>query len=175
MTHLSFVPGLVALLILAAPIPGHADEGKLVHEGVIGGSLEEVWGAFTTEVGLESWMAPHADIVLEIGGLMRTNYDPKGTIDDPNSIHNRIICFDPMKMISYQVAKTPENFPFPNEIKKMWTIVYFESKGDKETTVRSVCLGFRNNEESKKMREFFQRGNALTIEELRKRFSKGVK
>jgi hypothetical protein len=32
-------------------------------------------------------------------------------------------------------------------------------------------MGFGNDDESKKMREFFKRGNAFTLEELQKRFA----
>jgi hypothetical protein len=46
-----------------------------------------------------------------------------------------------------------------------------EAKGEKATRVRGVSLGFGDDEESKKMREFFKRGNAVTLEELQKRFA----
>ena len=53
----------------------------------------------------------------------------------------------------------------------MWTVVYFEAEGEKATRVREVCLGFGEDDESRKMREFFNRGNAITLERLKKRFA----
>ena len=53
----------------------------------------------------------------------------------------------------------------------MWTVVYFEAQGEKATRVRGVSLGFGDDEESRKMREFFNRGNAITLEHLQKRFA----
>jgi hypothetical protein len=53
----------------------------------------------------------------------------------------------------------------------MWTILYFEAQGEKATRVRGVCLGFGDDDESRKMREFFNRGNATTLQRLQKRFA----
>lgn len=154
---------------LAAEVP-QAD-GRVTHEGVVAAPVAEVWTAFTTKAGQESWMVAHSEIDVKLGGLMRTHYDPKGAIGDPKTIENRIISFDPERMLSIQVTKAPEGFPFPNAIKSMWTVIYFEAAGARSTRVRMVSLGFGDDEESRKMREFFERGNAYTLRKLQERFS----
>jgi len=157
-----------------AALPGVCaaqDDNRLVHEGVVNAPLDQVWAAYTTKAGLESWMAAHAEIELKIGGTMRVRYDPRGTVDDSKAIQNTILSYEPMRMLSFKVTKAPEGFPFPNAIKNMWTVVYFEAQGEKATRVRGVSLGFGNDDESQKMREFFNRGNAVTLEELQKRFA----
>jgi uncharacterized protein YndB with AHSA1/START domain len=116
-------------------------------------------------------MVAHAEIELKIGGKMKTRYDSEGTVDDAKAIENTILSYEPMHMISFRVTKSPQGFPFPNAIANMWTVVYFEVQGEKATRVKEVCMGFGNDEESKKMREFFKRGNAFTLEELQKRFA----
>jgi len=147
------------------------DDTRIVHEGVVNAPVDQVWAAFTTREGLESWMAAHATIELKIGGRMKTQYDPKGTVDDAKAIENTILSYEPLRMLSIKVAKAPDTFPFPNAIKNMWTIVYFTPEGDKTTRVREVSMGFGNDNESKKMREFFNRGNAFTLQKLQKRFA----
>ena len=67
----------------------------LITEGVIEAPVEAVWAAFATKEGQESWNVAHAEIELKIGGKMRTHYDPKGQIGDPNTIENRILSFEP--------------------------------------------------------------------------------
>ena len=74
-------------------------------------------------------------------------------------------------MLSFRVTKALQGFPFPNAIQNMWTVIYFEAQGEKTTRVREICMGFGEDEESKKMREFFNRGNATTMEHLQKRFA----
>lgn len=165
---------IVPLLFLLslATVPGYTQPtNRLVHEGTVKASVADVWMVFTTKPGLESWMTSHAEIELKIGGVMKTQYDPNGTVDDATAIHNTILSYDPLSMLSFHVSKAPEKFPFPTAIKDMWTVVYFEPKGEKETFVRFVCSGFNETSESIKMRDFFDKGNGYTLQELQKRFS----
>jgi hypothetical protein len=115
-------------------------------------------------------MEAHSEIELKIGGRMRTHYDPKGVIGDAKTIENTIICYDPKRMLSVKVSKPPQGFPFPAAVKNMWTVIYFEADSPKTTRVRVVGLGFGNDEESKSMRAFFDRGNAYTLKKLQEQF-----
>jgi uncharacterized protein YndB with AHSA1/START domain len=82
-----------------------------------------VWDAFTTKQGQESWNVAHAEIELKVGGKMRTHYDPKGRIGDPDTIENTILCFEPKRMLAIQVINPPEKFPYKSAIKNMWTVL----------------------------------------------------
>ena len=104
---------------------------------------------------------------------MRTNYIQSAGLDGPQTIENTILSYDPYRMISIQVSKAPKDFPFPNAIYEMWTVMYFESVSREETLVRVVAHGFSSNEESQRMRAFFEQGNAATIRQMQDRI--GVK
>lgn len=164
---------LLAIAFCLAPAQAHGQRGdnRLVHEGIVAAPVKDVWMAFTTKEGQESWMAAHSEIELKVGGLMRTNYDPKGTIGDAKTIENMIISYDPERMLSIRVTKPPEGFPFPNAVMNMWTVIYFEAASPRTTRVRFVGLGFGSDEESAKMRAFFDRGNAYTLKQLQERFA----
>lgn len=150
---------------------GAQDLGPLVHEGVVDAPPSQVWAAYTTSAGLRSWMAPVADIDLRIGGRMKTNYNAKGTLDDPQAIENTILAFEPERMLSIKVSAPPAGFPFPNAVQKMWSVIYFQPEAGGRTRVRAVSLGFGPDEESQKMRAFFDKGNAQTLGQLQKRFA----
>ena len=166
---------LVALTIaVLALLPGNSRaqaDNRLVSEGVVSAPVDQVWAAFATKAGLESWMAAHAEIELKLGGAMRAQHDPQSKVGDPSTIENTILSYEPKRMLSFKVAQAPEGFPFPNAIKNMWTVVYFEAVGENSTRVREVSMGFGDDDESKKMREFFKRGNAFTLQQLQKRFT----
>jgi uncharacterized protein YndB with AHSA1/START domain len=166
-----FVAFSVALSSISYGDDGPVGDNRLVHESVVDAPLAAVWTAFTTEEGQESWMVAHSEIELKIGGRMRTHYDPKGMLGDSKTIENTIICYDPKRMLSIRVSKPPEGFPFPNAIKDMWTVIYFQENDPKTTRVRIVGLGFGDDDESKKMRAFFDRGNAFTLNKLRQHFA----
>jgi uncharacterized protein YndB with AHSA1/START domain len=165
--------GAVVLALLAGLCgPASAqDVSPIVHEGIVEASLERVWTAFTTSEGLRSWLAPHAEIDLRVGGLMRTNYNQQGQLGDPQTIENTILSFEPGRMLSIRVSKAPATFPFPNAVRQMWSVVYFEAAGPERTTVREVSLGFSTDEESQRMRAFFNQGNATTLSQLQRHFT----
>lgn len=159
---------LLLVLSLAARSAGAAD--SITAEGIVNAPVTEVWKAWTTTAGLKAWVAPHVEIDLRLDGLMRTNYDPKGTLGDANTIENRILAYEPERMLAIRVAKAPESFPFKARAGEMWTVLYFQPTADGKTSVRIVGLGFGGDEESRKMKAFFEQGNAFTLSELQKRF-----
>ena len=161
----------VAIVTLMQGYARAQDVTPIAREGVVQASLDQVWTAFTTSAGLRSWLAPHAEIDFRIGGLMRTNYNPKGQLGDSETIENAILSFEPQRMISIKVAKAPANFPFPNAIRDMWTVMYFAAEGPGRTHIREVTLGFGSDPESQRMRAFFDQGNATTLSQLQRHFA----
>ncbi|MCH8148803.1 MAG: SRPBCC domain-containing protein [Planctomycetes bacterium] len=147
-----------------------AEQPPLVHEGIIRASVDQVWAAFTTKKGLESWMVPHAEIDLRVNGKMRTNYHADGAIGDPNTIENTILSFDPKRMLSLRATKPPANFPFKSAIKGTWSVMYFDALGPKRTRLRVIGLGYGTDEEATRMRAFFEMANAWTIRKLQEKF-----
>lgn len=162
---------LVALILPGGPASAQ-NVDPIVSEEIIEAPVDAVWAAWTTSDGLRAWLAPHAETELRLGGLMRTNYNSKGSLGDPGTIENAILSFDPKRMLSIKVSKTPEGFPFPNAIYQMWTVLYFQPEGADRTRLRVVGLGFGPDEESQKMRAFFERGNQVTLQQLQSHFSK---
>lgn len=158
----------LALVLTSSPSLSQSVE-PLVHEGIVAAPLETVWNAWATSEGLQSWLAPHADIDLKIGGRMRSNYNAEGRLGDAQTIENAILAYEPLRMLSIQVSKPPEDFPFADTIRDMWTVIYFEPRTPGETLVRVVAMGFTAAEQSQAMRAFFDRGNALTIQQLQAR------
>ena len=146
------------------------DTSAIVAEAVIDAPVDAVWNAWASGDGLRSWLAPHADIDLRVGGRMRTNYGAQGSLGDPQTIENTILSLDPKRMLSIQVSRVPDGFPFPNAVKHMWTVMYFEPVGSDRTRLRVVGLGFQPDDESQRMRAFFERGNATTLQQLQRRF-----
>lgn len=164
---------LMALLVACVPLHAFAQPilQPLVHEAIVAAPVAQVWTAFTTGKGQESWMVAKSDVDLRIGGLMRTHYDPAGQLGDAKGIDNMILAFEPERMFSIKVARAPDTFPFPDAVKKMWTVIYFDAVPPASTRIRLVGLGFEAGDESQRMRSFFDRGNAYTLQQLQKHFA----
>jgi uncharacterized protein YndB with AHSA1/START domain len=152
---------------MTAP-PSRAE--PLVSEAIVNAPVNEVWRLFTTSEGMESWMVAHAEIELKIGGLMRTHYDPKGTLGDANTIVNQVLSFEPERMLSIRVQQAPANFPLPGVVGNVWSVIYFQPLEPGMTNVRIVGLGYGDDPQSQQLREYFRKGNAWTLEQLQKKF-----
>jgi uncharacterized protein YndB with AHSA1/START domain len=162
---------IATLCVLTACAAARSDGGSILTVGRVEAPVAQVWEAWATTPGLKSWLAPHVEIDLRVGGLMRTHYSATGVLGDPGTIENQILSFDPERMLSLRVAKAPQGFPFPNAVRDMWTIVYFAPQADGATEVRIVGHGFGASDEARRMREFFDKGNAVTLAMLQKRFA----
>jgi uncharacterized protein YndB with AHSA1/START domain len=164
-----------ALAALALPLLTSAalaqDPSPIVCETLVEAPRDSVWAVWATGAGLRSWLAPHAEIELGLGGRMRVHYSPEGNLDGPGVIENEILAFEPGRMLAIRVARHPETFPFPAAVRAMWTVLTLTEDGPGRTRVRVCGLGFDNSEESRAMRAFFERGNAQTLEQLQRRFA----
>jgi len=146
-----------------------ASTDSIVTEAVINAPVAEVWREWTTKDGIESWMVAKTEIDLRVGGIWRTSYSKTSNLDDDESLRHIILSFDPLKMFSMRTVKPPKSFPFQKAILNTWTVVYFESVGESRTRVTARMMGFTEDEDSQKMRAFFEVGNRTTLDNLVKK------
>ena len=156
--------------LLSITIAKSAPVDPVVTEGIVNAPIEEVWKSFSTKEGIESWMVAKTDFELRVGATWRTSYNKDSNLNDDGSIHHIILAYDPGRMLAFRTVKTPGNFPFPNAIAKTWNVIYFEPAGAGHTKVTTHMLGFEDNDESQKMRTFFEAGNRTTMDNLIRRF-----
>jgi len=67
---------IAVVCLLCGPLTAQ-DVSPIVSEGLVDAPLAQVWAAFTTGEGLRSWMAPHAEIDLRVGGRMLATTTPR--------------------------------------------------------------------------------------------------
>ncbi len=147
-----------------------ASDGSVETTGVVNAPVDEVWTALTTKEGIESWMVAKTEFELRVGATWKTSYSKQSNLDDDVAIHHVILAFDPGRMLSFRTVKYPKGFAFPGAIGKTWTVIYLEPVGDRQTRFTGRMLGFGDDEESQKMRAFFERGNQQTLDSLVKKF-----
>lgn len=157
------------LLALALLVPGQTTD-RIVNEAVIDAPVEAVWTAYTTKAGLESWMAPQADVELVLGGKLRTHFASGGSLGDPETIEHTILSFEPNRMLSMRVTRAPASLPYPTAALRLWAVVYFAPEGTK-TRVTEVTLGFSDDPESQELRRFLESGNRYLLGQLKQRFA----
>ncbi len=142
----------------------------LEHTGVVNAPVADVWKAFTDEDEVVTWMTPLAEIDLSVGGLFRTNYNPEGEIGDPTTIVNKIISFEPERMLSMQNVQVPEGFPWELNFQQTWSVIYFEPMGPDQTRLRVVGLGYGEGGDWDTLYDYFKGANAQVLDALKKKF-----
>jgi uncharacterized protein YndB with AHSA1/START domain len=160
----------VLLGVLLGTLLQAASVDPVVTTGIVNAPVNEVWKALTTKEGIESWMVAKTEFELRVGAIWKTSYSKDSTLDDDAAIHHSILAYDPGRMFSFRTVKVPKGFPFPNAIAKTWTVIYLEPVGERQTRFTGRMLGFTDEEESQKMRAFFEQGNQQTLDSLIKRF-----
>lgn len=133
--------------------------------------IKEAWKLFTTDEGLQKWIAPVAKIDMKIGGSIRTNYDKTKKIDDTSSIKLDIINYIEYEMLTLKVNL---NNSFPPEAKKedknLQEIVQFVKLGNDKTQIISTMVGWGQGSQWDKTYDFFLKGNEWTYKEILKLF-----
>lgn len=147
--------------------PGELRQRGLCHQTVVAAPPAAVWALWTTGEGLRAWLAPSAAIDLRIGGLMEVSHVPDARLGDPGAIRNRVLSFLPERMLSIAVERAPDGFPHPEQVRTLWTVVEFEEVAG-GTRVRVSMRGFGEGEAYEALHAFFARGNAATLERLRR-------
>ncbi len=160
------------VVIMAGPATAQ-DTSPVVVESVVSAPVDTVWEAWTTNEGLRSWLAPHAEVDLRVNGLMRANYNAAGALGDLQTVEREILSFEPNRMISFRVVVVPEGFPFAKTIRRVWTVIYFEPLALERTRLRVVSLGFDTSEESQSVRAYLEQGNATVLQQLQNQLSAG--
>ena len=107
---------------------------------------------------------------FRIGGLIRSHYSATGILGDEGTIENRILAYEPQRMIAIRIDRPPKSFPFKEAWKNTWTVITLTDLGNNRTHIRFASMGYGTDEESKAMRRFFEIGNAATLKTLQDHF-----
>jgi uncharacterized protein YndB with AHSA1/START domain len=166
------------LLVVLAALPARAKDDvpppPLTTEVVLDASPREAWDVFATSEGWKALGVAKAEVDFRVGGKIRSHYDPAGVLGDEGTIENTILAFEPERMLAFRATKAPKGFPFPAEVlDRTWNVTTFTDLGDGRTRLTLRGYGYGSDEASRKMRDFFEKGNATTLQGLVARFAKG--
>ncbi len=156
---------LVSLVVSVIAPP----DRPLVHEAVIEAPIAEVWTAWATERGLESWLAKSAKVNLEPGGRYATNGFAE--VGKPGTVEMQVIAFDPGHMLAFTTSAPPDAFPEVADAEDTWAVVSLSAIDEAHTRVVYSMLGWREGDEWDEARQFFEQANAYVLSLLEQRFA----
>lgn len=145
----------------------------LCHEILVPASREVVWELFSSSEGLSTWVAPFVALDLRIGGLWEASYQQDARAGDPANIRNRVLSYAPGRMLSIQVDRAPPGFPHADLVTSTWSVIELQDEGPGATRVRVSGMGYAAGAGFDELYSFFDRGNALTLQQLHARVANG--
>jgi len=145
----------------------------LQHSAVINAPSEVLYTGFTNAEGIKKhWGVALAEVDFRIGGLIRTNYNPKGVLGDGGTIGNTILAFEPGRMVTIKPI-APANAP--ESIKLLcttgWNVIRFEPLAPSRTRITISGMGFGTGGLWDEAYSIFDKGNAQTLEHIRKLYA----
>lgn len=164
---------LVAAVLVFAPLAS-AGERTLQHSAVVCAPVDAIWEAFMTPEGVKkAWGVGVAEVDFRVGGAYRTAYDPGAKLGGPDTITNVILAYEPKRMIAIK-AIAPENAPDFVKLcaKDGFSVIRFDPVAPDRTRVTVTGMGYGVGPEWDKAYEFFDKGNAWTLEKMKKAFGR---
>ncbi|MBX3381237.1 MAG: SRPBCC domain-containing protein [Phycisphaeraceae bacterium] len=169
MNHLFRIAAIAAASVAATCL---AEDRILRHEGVIHAPASEIWKNFQTGEGIQKmWSVPKADVDFRPGGAIRTTYDPQGTLGDDGTIINQIVTLEPERVLVLK-SVAPKNSPdFIKAICETgWSVLRLEPLSPTATRITITGMGYKDGELYDKAYEFFEKGNAWSLEKMKEAF-----
>jgi len=159
------LPLLLCLVLWNAPASSADD---LMTEGFINAPLLEVWQLFTSADGLRRAGAAQAEVDLKVGGVIRSHPDLKGKLGDEGTTVQRILAFDPQRMLALRFEHAPMSLQGRDAASDIWTVIYFAAAGDAMTHIRIVGLGFDDTAASQALRKHLDATHRSMLTQLAK-------
>lgn len=141
-------------------------------EGVVAAPLAAVWEVWSTPEGYKRLGVAQVEMDFRVGGLIRSRYAAGGRLGDEQTIDNRIMAFEPQRMLAIRIDRPPASFPFKDAWRQTWTVITMNEVDRAQTHVRIASLGYGQDAESVAMRRFFEDGNAATLRALQQTFAR---
>jgi uncharacterized protein YndB with AHSA1/START domain len=139
-------------------------EKALKFDVVIPAKTAEVWQAFTTSAGLDTWLWRECTVDLREGGGWIVHY-PGGKTGG-----GTILAFQDRRQLVLR-AMAPERFP---EVRSVGTTAVFDFAPEGERTrVTLTQTGWKKGQEWDDAYEYLASGNAQLLEQLYARFARG--
>ncbi|GAB4302082.1 MAG: SRPBCC domain-containing protein [Myxococcota bacterium] len=140
-------------------------------EIMVSASLRDVWEAWTTIEGVETFFAPKARIELKMGGAYELYFDEEAKIGSRGSEECVTLSYLPFEMLSFSWNAPPQ---WEDERKeRTFVVVQFQELGDIRTKVKITHLGWKDGGKWDEVFNYFERAWDIVTERLKRRFEFG--
>ncbi|MEQ1866111.1 MAG: hypothetical protein ABL996_15860 [Micropepsaceae bacterium] len=148
----------------------------LGHEVVVRASQVDAWSAFTTAEGWRSWATPYVTLStpqLAFDAEFESSYNLDAVAGDVRNIRHRVLAFVPERMFAFHTTQSPKGIPYPEEVRRVFSVVEFEPVARNRTRIRLSMIGYGTGTGFDGLYNFFAKGNPWSLAKLAERFETG--
>lgn len=167
---------VAAFLCVIAALPGScaaaaADERVISREVVVKAPAADVWKAWTTNDGIQSFFAPEAFVEPKAGGAFRIHFNPYAPAGSKGADDMRVLAVQEGRMLSF-TWNAPPYFP---EVRGQNTYVTVRMKPVSETETRVTLAhgGWGDGGQWDPVYDYFDKAWGTVLGNLQKRFAEG--
>ena len=171
MKHLGVVCLIAGLGALGMATRVSAQERALHKEVVVAASLQEVWEAWTTDSGAETFLAPKTNIDATVGGHYEVFFSPQEPYGWRGGENMHVQSVVARKSLAFTWSAPPEF----GVLRNLRTIVYlrFEELAPRKVKVHFTQIGWGKSEQWDKLYEYFTQAWDIVLGRLKIRFESG--
>ena len=169
---MKILPTLVAILTAAATsCTAEAQERTIAKDVVVKAPAAEVWKAWTTNEGIQSFFAPEAFVEPRAGGTFHIHFNPYAPRGLKGADDMRVLAVQEGRMLSF-TWNAPPYYP---EVRGQNTYVTVRVKpvSDTETRVTLVHGGWGDGGQWDQVYDYFGKAWTAVLTNLQKRFEEG--
>jgi len=139
---------------------------------LVNATCDEVWRAWTTLEGIRRFFAPDARLEIRPHGRYEILFDPEKPEGLKGAEGCTVLSYVPQKMLSFTWG-APPRFPKARKEIAQWVVLFFEEAGPKQTLVRFQEFGWKDDNEGRKVYEYFDRAWDTVLARLARSFTHG--
>jgi uncharacterized protein YndB with AHSA1/START domain len=153
-----------------AAVPGSSDERAVHAEVIVNASRSDVWKAWSSNEGAETFFAPKTNIDTRIGGPYEIFFNPADIRQSTKGM--RVLCYIPGEMLSFEWSLPQDEFPLFKD-DRGWVVVQLSALSPTRTRVNVTHLGWGQGSDWDRAFAHMDRGWAELTQRLAARFEQG--
>lgn len=155
-----------------APPAARAADRDLRKEVTVAGPVDDVWTAWTTSEGAQTFFAPKANIQLEPGGPYEILFNPAGAKGERGAEDLHVLAWLPQRMLAFE-WNAPPKFPAIRDGRRTFVVVELSPEGERRTRVTLHHLGWGEGGDWPAVYAYFDQAWDYVLGNLVKRFETG--
>ncbi len=160
-----------ALAACTLAVCAHAAERSIVREVLVKAPVEDVWKAWTTSEGIESFFGPEARVEARPEGAFHVHFNPYAPPGAKGADDMRVLAVQAPKLISF-TWNAPPHLP-EARAQRTFVAVRLDPASATETRVTLNHSGWGEGGQWDQAHEYFERAWPNVLGNLQKRFVEG--